>query len=45
MERGDWKVVVILAIVLILVLLLALNLGSLFPTPSVTEVLRQVNAT
>jgi len=46
MEKGDWKIVVILAIVLLLAVLLAVNLGRLFSTPVATDVVRQVvNAT
>lgn len=45
MEGGDWKFIIVLAIIVVAILLFVVSLPSLFPTPAVTDVLLQVNST
>jgi len=44
-ECLDWKLVIVLALLVLGLLLLVVSLPRLFPTPSVTDVLLQVNKT
>jgi len=46
MEKGDWKLIVIIIIVLVIIAFLTTSMDKLFPTPTVQEAIKQaVNAT
>jgi len=46
MEKGDWKLILIIVIILVVIALLTANMDKLFPTPTVQQAVQQtINAT
>jgi hypothetical protein len=45
MEKGDWKLIIIIIIVLVIIAFLVANINNIFPTPTPQQVIQAVNAT
>ena len=46
MEKGDWKLILIIVILLVIIALVTMNMDKLFPTPTVQQALSEaINST